>query len=370
MIRKDLIVAVLLTFCLASTLFIIVPTRSSPGLMDYDHWYDLNDDGIIDMTDIGLLCLKYGTTGTPINKTALLLELQERLDTLNASCLLLAQTMNLVTTDLQNQINDLYTNLANAEAYFTAVTNDLYYETGLLELGLVMVNGFIADLQVRVTAMEDAVESLMTRCRIIPNGDFEKGIAGTTWGAIIDWNYELAVHQGNPPIGKYFYINNTHYYNRFQSLYTWIKTKAVGSHPSDSRVSQYLSTEQPVFTTANYITLWISGYGYTTSSRYNNYVALELTDGTDTYYEKLHCHCWGNNEGCLPNNFDYYNEAETGNDGNTWYRYTREIPGYLDKSNLTVTIQHYQCSWDLTTTESWFYLDGVYFSDVNGNPVP
>jgi len=42
---------------------------------DYDPWADLNDDGKIDMRDVYVVARKFGTTGTPINKTALLLEL-------------------------------------------------------------------------------------------------------------------------------------------------------------------------------------------------------------------------------------------------------------------------------------------------------
>jgi len=53
----------------------------------YDHWMDLNDDGIIDAYDLQLLALIYGTSGKPINKTALLLELETRLNNLNASLL-------------------------------------------------------------------------------------------------------------------------------------------------------------------------------------------------------------------------------------------------------------------------------------------
>ena len=262
---------------------------------EYDPWLDSDHNGIIDIFDIVRLCNIYGTTGTPINTTQLLLDL-------NASL-----------TDLQNQINAL------------------------------------ADLE--------------SRCRIIPNGDFEKGIAMMAENDIIDWNYELVVHKGNLPIEKYFYINDTHYYNRFQSLYTYIKTQSVSPFPGDALVSQYLRTEQPAFTTADYVTLWIGGYGYTTSSRYDNYVALQLTDGTGYYSVTLRQNRW-------ETSYNYYDETEIGNDGNTWYRYTREIPSYLDKSNLTVTIQHYQGSWDLTTTSSWFYLDNICFSDALGNPVP
>jgi len=259
---------------------------------EYDPWRDLNDDGIINIYDVVMVTGIYGSTGTPINKTELLLDLLDRVETL-----------------------------------------------------------------------ETMITSLQTRCRIIPNGDFEKGVIGMTENDIIDWNYELAVHQGNPPISKAFIINGDYYYNRFQSLYTYMETESVPPFPGDSRASQYLSTEQPVFTTANNITLWVGGYGYTTSSRYYNYITLILTDGTEIYSEQLRMDRW---DGLHVN---YYNEQEIGNDGNTWYRYTRQIPEYLDKSNLTVTIQHYQHSWDLTTTSSWFYLDGVYFSDANGNPV-
>ncbi len=53
----------------------------------YDPWLDLNDDGVIDVVDLHVLALIYGTLGTPINKTELLLDLQERIDSLNASLL-------------------------------------------------------------------------------------------------------------------------------------------------------------------------------------------------------------------------------------------------------------------------------------------
>lgn len=266
---------------------------------EYDPWLDSDHNGIIDIFDIVRLCNIYGTTGTPLNTTQLLLDLNTSL------------------TELDLEIQDLQYQISNLES----------------------------------------------RCRIIPNGDFEKGMAMMAENDIIDWNYELVVHQGNPPIEKHFYMNNTHYYNRFQSLYTYIKTQSVSPFPGDNWVSQYLSTEQPAFTTADYVTLWIGGYGYTTSSRYDNHITLLLTDGNETSSVVLRLNRW-------ETNYNYYDETEIGNDGNTWYRYTREIPSYLDKSNLTVTIQHYQASWDLTTASSWFYLDNIYFSDALGNPVP
>lgn len=53
--------------------------EGEPSVSDYDPWCDINDDGKIDIKDIASVALKFGTTGTPINKTGLLLELQSRM---------------------------------------------------------------------------------------------------------------------------------------------------------------------------------------------------------------------------------------------------------------------------------------------------
>jgi hypothetical protein len=62
--KKDLIIAVLITFCLTATLFTIIPTRSEQG-SSYDPWKDLNDDGVVDSTDLGMLGTSWATTGNP-----------------------------------------------------------------------------------------------------------------------------------------------------------------------------------------------------------------------------------------------------------------------------------------------------------------
>jgi len=85
-LKKKFLIAVFLTVCLATTLLAILsnPTRSQPWI-PYDPWMDVNDDGEINILDMKLIKLAYGSSGTPINKTALLLELQARIDSLNAS---------------------------------------------------------------------------------------------------------------------------------------------------------------------------------------------------------------------------------------------------------------------------------------------
>jgi len=83
--KKDLVVVAIATFCFTTTLFMVVPTRSSKETSSYDPWLDINDDGHINILDISSLAIIFGTSGSPVNKTALLLELQNKLETLEAA---------------------------------------------------------------------------------------------------------------------------------------------------------------------------------------------------------------------------------------------------------------------------------------------
>jgi len=58
---------------------------SSQQTGTYDPWLDMNDDGRIDIKDLAMVAKAYGTLGTPINKTELLLEMKARTDALNGS---------------------------------------------------------------------------------------------------------------------------------------------------------------------------------------------------------------------------------------------------------------------------------------------
>jgi hypothetical protein len=91
--KKDVILAVLITFCLTVTLFSLVPSKSATG--DYDPWADINDDGTIDIKDISYVARLFGTNGEAINKTALLLELQSKIMDLEGRVALLETLHNL-----------------------------------------------------------------------------------------------------------------------------------------------------------------------------------------------------------------------------------------------------------------------------------
>ena len=68
--RKDLIIAVLATFCLTSMMFAALPS-SSQTRPEYDPWIDSNNDGIIDIFDAIKLAAVFGTSGQPLTKAAI-----------------------------------------------------------------------------------------------------------------------------------------------------------------------------------------------------------------------------------------------------------------------------------------------------------
>jgi predicted secreted protein len=70
MIRKDLVAAVLATFCLTVIVFTVIPVGSIGGSR-YDPWLDYNDDGKIDVRDVARVCAAYGSKGTPLDKASI-----------------------------------------------------------------------------------------------------------------------------------------------------------------------------------------------------------------------------------------------------------------------------------------------------------
>lgn len=67
---KNYLVAVLLCSMILALAFI--QNSGSQTTFQYDPWADINDDGIIDIYDLVNLANKYGTTGDPIDKAAIM----------------------------------------------------------------------------------------------------------------------------------------------------------------------------------------------------------------------------------------------------------------------------------------------------------
>ncbi len=63
--RRHLVIAVLLTFCVTATLFMIQPTRSQSGVGEYNPWADYNEDGEINILDLVPGALAFSSSGDP-----------------------------------------------------------------------------------------------------------------------------------------------------------------------------------------------------------------------------------------------------------------------------------------------------------------
>lgn len=122
MIKKDMVIAVLVAFCLTATLFMIIPTNSA-STRPYDAWLDYNDDGQIGPYDLAQLIAHYGSEGTPINKTELLLELQSKIDYLNATII---EQQNII-----NNLNNTVTYLNSTVVYLNETVIILNSTRGL-----------------------------------------------------------------------------------------------------------------------------------------------------------------------------------------------------------------------------------------------
>jgi len=86
---------ILLTIFSASYL-LVNTTAETTNTHGYDPWVDLDDDGDIDLYDAVELLTRYGSKGTPINKTQLLLELMQKIEALNATIIEQQNTINLL----------------------------------------------------------------------------------------------------------------------------------------------------------------------------------------------------------------------------------------------------------------------------------
>lgn len=71
--KPSILVNIVLATVLLASMFLIRMTTSAA---EYDPLVDVNDDGFVELSDFFILSQHFGSSGTPINKTALLLEVQ------------------------------------------------------------------------------------------------------------------------------------------------------------------------------------------------------------------------------------------------------------------------------------------------------
>jgi len=168
--KRDLIITVMATFCLTATLFVIIPINSSPDIGGYNPWLDIDDDGKIDMRDVSEVCRAFGARGDPINKTALLYEVNDtftellsKIDGLNDSVIALQSDVAYLTT----KIAVLQTELAILNATLTQQIENLEATIANLETSLVSLQDRVTDLEVRTAEMNATIVELETKLAIL-----------------------------------------------------------------------------------------------------------------------------------------------------------------------------------------------------------
>jgi hypothetical protein len=82
---------------------------STTGIHDYDPWCDFDDDGDIDIFDIVEIANRYGSTGVPVNKTALLYNV--------------SATLNM----LLNKISELNSTVMHQQTVINSLNNTMVY---------------------------------------------------------------------------------------------------------------------------------------------------------------------------------------------------------------------------------------------------
>jgi hypothetical protein len=132
--NKQFVVGILLAMILL-TLTSIPMAHQLGGT--YDPWLDYNDDGKIDVGDLYPLGQAYGTSGEPMNKTALLLDLLSRVEALENEVVELNNTIGLGAPDYDSgvisvslgQFNYVNHNLGTTRlmVYLVGVDNDGHY---------------------------------------------------------------------------------------------------------------------------------------------------------------------------------------------------------------------------------------------------
>lgn len=167
---------VILAFALLTSLLAnaAVNRSATADTFKYNAWADLNDDGIIDIFDIATVAVVFGTTGTPINKTALLyevnatftqlrskidslnesnIELRSRIDSLNTSFIDLEAYLETKITNLNTSLVQLQSRVDNLNYTMTSTVNDLNAQ-------IVEMNATITDLRTEINILSAKVDNL------------------------------------------------------------------------------------------------------------------------------------------------------------------------------------------------------------------
>lgn len=158
MIRKDVVITVLVIFCLTPTLFLVKSISSSYG-PTYDPWCDINDDGRIDIKDMHYVAVLFSASGTPVNKTELLYNVSDTF----TSLLKEIDSLNSSLSELQSQVNSL--NATNLMPIIDSLNSSLL----ALQSQVSSINTTVTQLQSSDTSLGNSLSQLQSRADTLNN---------------------------------------------------------------------------------------------------------------------------------------------------------------------------------------------------------
>jgi hypothetical protein len=138
---KNISLALIAVLLLPAVLVGVTASVSTTGIHDYDPWCDLDDDGDIDIFDIVDIANRYGTTGTPVNKTELLYNVSDTLADLLTQIETLQAQITTMTTNIV-EMNNTLTYLSETSTrflYSDGLPVDLWIDSGIKDTGWVTV---------------------------------------------------------------------------------------------------------------------------------------------------------------------------------------------------------------------------------------
>ena len=118
--KKYMVIALGTASVLLGSLFINNVILAQTDGSEYDPWIDTNDDGIIDVYDIAAMGRAYGTSGEPINKTDLLLNLNASVTELHAKVESLSPRVERLEQTLWQEINSTFYSMQKTPAYIVS----------------------------------------------------------------------------------------------------------------------------------------------------------------------------------------------------------------------------------------------------------
>lgn len=212
----------------------------------------------------------------------------------------------------------------------------------------------------------------------VTNLSFEQDAPGTKQNNITGWRYisESGRRGANENVAdEQAEIVSGSHFDGDQALRLGIKSDNRGACQGGLRRGrQYLVANKgaPMKAPSGFITVWIRNQQWSSPSRHEFNHAFVFNNGVFDNWK-------GHGQPVAVKEFfkqrwdgsdtDEVKEERQGSDGETWKRYTVEIPGSVEKTSMSFAFRNWMDTWDCNSGWGRATIDAVAFTDSEGVPV-